>query len=901
LDNTKISVIVPVYNVEQYLPECLDSLVNQTLEEIEIIVVNDGSPDNSQEIIDDYVCRYPDKIRSFIKENGGLSDARNYGVARATGEYIAFVDSDDYVRTDMYELLYQKALEEESDVVVCNYFRAKTDSVKECRVIKHEEWFGYDIEMSPGILLEAKSLACNKLFRRDWYLEQNFAFPLNQWYEDSAVVYNMLYLANKVSAVAECLYYYRVDREDSITNTIDTRIFDIFKSCESIKVFYSSHTSNKKLLDTADRVCQIHMFVRLEDVIEHGSLKLRFAFYKEMLNFFSRYMPNWTKNRYYKDIKKKTIYLKIRHIPALMYPYMLVPAKVRLFASKVKKRIASLLKKDKKKKSGSGTYINKERLRELQMIELDILKEVDRICKEHNITYYLGEGSLLGAIRHQGFIPWDDDLDILMPREDYNRFLKIAPECLQNNYDLVSEKNVPTYYLPFAKVFSLENHGFVNSEIRLDDAHKGPFIDIFPLDYFDTTDSKKVERKYRKIRRLRDELLLKIGYIKPTSKKRKLYNILSKYASYEKLHAQLHREMEKCDSSSAYMCNFASSYHPSRQIVCKEVYGEPKYVPFEDGMFPVPSDADALLSTIYGNYMKMPPIRKRKSKHSFRDEVSEATKSETQPVENKEVEDQVLAEVRKLQLIELEILKEVDRVCRENDITYYLGEGTLLGAIRHEGFIPWDDDVDILMPREDLNKFMSICDEKLKSNYKLQYYHNVDSYWVQSPKVRLLDKTEFTQSALKKYTNDVGPYIDIFPLDYAPDSFKKLQRQEKYIKTYRRILFLKTGFSTPKNWKHKLLKFYSKFLTVKEIHEKMVGAATKYNQGSRKYLCNFGSYYAIRKETFPVYTFGEPEYVNFEGCKFPVPSNYKYALATTYGNYMELPPENKRIAKHSFD
>ena len=92
----KVSVIVPVYNVEKYIKKCLNSLVNQTLDEVEIVVVNDGSPDNSQKIIDEYTKKYKN-IKSYVKKNGGLSDARNYGIKKATGKYISFVDSDDYI------------------------------------------------------------------------------------------------------------------------------------------------------------------------------------------------------------------------------------------------------------------------------------------------------------------------------------------------------------------------------------------------------------------------------------------------------------------------------------------------------------------------------------------------------------------------------------------------------------------------------------------------------------------------------------------------------------------------------------------------------------------------------------------------------------------------------------
>lgn len=105
----KVSVVVPVYNTEAFLVDCLDSLVNQTLDEIEIVVVNDGSPDGSQAIIDDYAARYPDKIVALSKPNGGLGSARNAGIARATGRYIGFVDSDDFVEPDMYQHLYEEA------------------------------------------------------------------------------------------------------------------------------------------------------------------------------------------------------------------------------------------------------------------------------------------------------------------------------------------------------------------------------------------------------------------------------------------------------------------------------------------------------------------------------------------------------------------------------------------------------------------------------------------------------------------------------------------------------------------------------------------------------------------------------------------------------------------------
>ena len=125
----KVSVIVPVYNVEKYIKKCLNSLVNQTLDEVEIVVVNDGSPDNSQKIIDEYTKKYKN-IKSYVKENGGLSDARNYGIKRATGKYISFVDSDDYIRKDMLEKMYNYAIQKNFDVVVCDSINVYSDGTE---------------------------------------------------------------------------------------------------------------------------------------------------------------------------------------------------------------------------------------------------------------------------------------------------------------------------------------------------------------------------------------------------------------------------------------------------------------------------------------------------------------------------------------------------------------------------------------------------------------------------------------------------------------------------------------------------------------------------------------------------------------------------------------------------
>lgn len=228
----KISVIVPVYNVEKYLDKCLTSLVNQTLNEIEIIIVNDGSTDNSINIIKKYEKKYKN-IKAFNKKNGGLSDARNFGLKKATGQYIAFLDSDDYITFDMYEKMYNKAKSGNFDIVVCdlNYiFDNKTK--KAFSNIKIDT---YDIKKT---MLDIYPAAWNKIFKKELF-DYGVTFKKNVWYEDVEFIYKLIPYVKSIGVVHEHLHQY-VQRQGSIMTTYDERIYHYIDNWNGIINFYKN-------------------------------------------------------------------------------------------------------------------------------------------------------------------------------------------------------------------------------------------------------------------------------------------------------------------------------------------------------------------------------------------------------------------------------------------------------------------------------------------------------------------------------------------------------------------------------------------------------------------------------------------------------------------------------------
>ncbi len=273
-------------------------------------------------------------------------------------------------------------------------------------------------------------------------------------------------------------------------------------------------------------------------------------------------------------------------------------------------------------------------------------------------------------------------------------------------------------------------------------------------------------------------------------------------------------------------------------------------------------------------------------------------------------------EIQKIQAEAFEILSFLDKVCREQGFTYYLAYGTLLGAVRHQGFIPWDDDVDVWMPREDYMRMLAFLE---KENADERFSLNMGEYRHPGERpaelqMRIVDKKRRIRRNYAGVRAEMHPWIDIFCLDVFPEKKKK-----QYLKAFKRNLFMykiarcKTFLVVQNSFFGKMNKviytlhnkyhWFKHTLNLEKRKEKVIGAITKYhNQNGANYkefFC-FASVYLPRPEKcfFARKWFEHPIEIEFEGKKFFAPSNYDAVLKTLYNDYMQLPPESKRYYTH---
>lgn len=253
--------------------------------------------------------------------------------------------------------------------------------------------------------------------------------------------------------------------------------------------------------------------------------------------------------------------------------------------------------------------------------------------------------------------------------------------------------------------------------------------------------------------------------------------------------------------------------------------------------------------------------------------------------------------LKKIQITQLEMIKILDKICQEENIKYYLCAGTMLGGIRHQGFIPWDDDLDIMLPRKEYIKLLKVLKYKLPKEYWLQTYETDSNYWQAFAKIRKKN-TVYKERGMENIPNEkCGIWIDIFPLDYAYKIGVFLKIRQFFVRiisfSFRRRIF-KLNYSAFSRRYFPILVFLNfipkNFLV--QIQEKiMIRNNRKY---AKKYYVNLASTYDIYKETYPVDWFEETERIQFEDTYLNVFKEYDKYLTQLYGNYMQLPPLEKR-------
>ncbi len=294
----RVSVIVPVYNTEKYLKRCLDSLVGQTLQELEILLVDDGSTDGSVAIMEQYGREYPDRVKVIHKENGGQATARNLGIRESRGAYIGFVDSDDYVDTAMFETMVKTAEAENCDMVECSY-----------RYVEERESGSRELPVRGNIrqykdkkdmFIDPMTCPWNKLIRREILLYAGMDFPEGLIYEDTAFCIKLIPFIEKEKYVDQPFVTY-ILRESSTMNANKSRkVADIFAVLQNILDFYQKNNFYEEYKAELEYFCvKILMCSSLSRIGRVPDRTLQGELLNQTFAFIAQNFPGYKKNPYF--------------------------------------------------------------------------------------------------------------------------------------------------------------------------------------------------------------------------------------------------------------------------------------------------------------------------------------------------------------------------------------------------------------------------------------------------------------------------------------------------------------------------------------------------------------------------------------------------------------------------
>lgn len=295
-----ISIIVPIYNAEKLIKKCVDSLLNQTKKELEFILINDGSTDKTHDILKTYKDK---RIKYFKNKNQGIGKTRNFGIEKATGKYIIFIDSDDYIEPTTCEELYNRAIKEKADVVVCDFFKVYDDgSIEDINLPSFKT---SKLKDNPNILIDINLSPWNKIYSTKLIKDNNIRFAEGIKYEDVPFVSEALDRANKIAKLDKKLNYY-VIHGNSETTVRDKRIFDILKIVDMIRKYFKNKTYMNDIVDklTVRIVTNYNIQQR-----QQKDIKVGMEFIDDAFAYLKKEVPDYKDNKYYENrsFLKRTI------------------------------------------------------------------------------------------------------------------------------------------------------------------------------------------------------------------------------------------------------------------------------------------------------------------------------------------------------------------------------------------------------------------------------------------------------------------------------------------------------------------------------------------------------------------------------------------------------------------
>ena len=290
-----LSIIIPVYNVEKYLEKCLDSVIFPDLSDYEILTVNDGSTDSSAEILERYHKQYPTLIRVITKENGGLGSARNAAIEPACGQFLYFLDSDDFLSPNAVPEMIETCRDHDFDICFFDAAAINEDGKVLENIIGANRDGTFSLEENPDILL-ARTNAGNKIFRRSLFLDHQIFFKDREWYEDVSCFPKLYALADNMLYQKSTWYNYLLRQGSIMNNSNLERNAEIISATEEMNRYYRENGIFDKYHDQLEYFCFYNVLiaatVRVNLIDPHSPIQDRFS------DYFTSAFPNYRKNKY---------------------------------------------------------------------------------------------------------------------------------------------------------------------------------------------------------------------------------------------------------------------------------------------------------------------------------------------------------------------------------------------------------------------------------------------------------------------------------------------------------------------------------------------------------------------------------------------------------------------------